>query len=155
QLLPLADPLVLSSTEERGLDARWDSKLLIESVREKLPFQDQPLFAARLGPLTASRRLFVSSGPFSSELAEIKVADRPRLVRFHTKVTLPDYLGQTPVIEERTDGNLTVPWGSRIQLSVSADQPIVSGRILLGPERSVLGMTVKSPLQAEVELQAS
>jgi hypothetical protein len=153
RLLPLAEPLVLSSTEERGLDARWESKLLTEPVPEALHLVEQPLYAARIGPLTAARRLFVASGSWISEVAEIRVADRPRLVRFQTQITPPEYLGQAPILQERTDGNLTLPWGSRVHLNVRSDQPIVSGRLLFGAERAPQPMAVASQAsEAEVEL---
>jgi uncharacterized protein DUF4175 len=155
RLAPLQEPLYLSSTEEIGPEARWESRLVSESIPEKLRFQDQPLYGMHLGPLSATRRFFVSSGSLGSAIREVRVADRPRLVRFTTEITLPAYLGQAPIREERTDGNLTVPWGSRVRLTVLSDQPIVSGRLLLGAEHKPLPMMVQGPSEARVDLEVT
>lgn len=134
-LAPLAEPLYLSSTEEEGPDARWESEPVTEAAPARAGTPGLPLHRARMGPLLASRHFFVSSGPSASEILEVRVEDRPRLVRFHTTTEFPEYLGQAPVEEERTDGNLSVPWGSHVQLSVESDQPLSSARLLMGPRR--------------------
>ncbi len=138
RLVPGDAPLILllaPAGSEEG-ESVWDSRL-VEELAGEGQVRDRPLFFTRIGPMSGSVRLKVSSGSFVSDVYKVKVASRPVIGRFLVEVDPPPYLEMDKQRVERTDGNLRVPRGSRVRIELGVDQPLASARFFMGKERKI------------------
>ena len=73
--------------------------------------------------------MFVS-GKIQSAALLVNVTERPRIANLTVEYQLPDYVRRAPVVQPRSDGNLSALYGSVIILTIEANKPLASATLL-------------------------
>ena len=108
-------------------------------------------FHLTLSALSRSFRYKVLAGSASSAVFDVSVVRPPRVARIDVAYAYPAALGLAPRIEE-DGGDIYGPEGTTVTITVHADAPVTTGRMVLGPDKA-LDLKVESPTVMTAEMQ--
>ena len=99
---------------------------------------------------------YCTSGRLRSEQVRVIVTDRPRIVKLSIEYDLPAYVRRAPIVQPRSDGNLSALYGSSVLLTIEANKNLKSVSLMTSfrakPEpMSVGGQFAQGAIQTESE----
>lgn len=142
-----------------GLDGQWSQVAMTASSR---PFpggrglDGGNRFFCEIARLVRSTTFCVSAGSTVSSLYAIEVLDPPRVEAFQFDFHYPSYMGLQERSERKLDGNILVPQGTVVQMSVHANNPLESADVIyVGGRRLTLDIVGESIASATFTVQDS
>jgi len=118
--------LVKGSQEEAWIETQGGGG---SRAVEALPARD----GAFTRTFTAVRRDFdyrFRCGDFASPIYSVRVREPPRPARFRTTIHFPDYTWRSPESLESPSGDIAALAGSRVDLEVTASEPLAGARLV-------------------------
>ncbi len=110
----------------------WQETEIDLSKQKAHPLQwgDSVTFATTLRQVNKSFDYFVEAGKLQTEVKQVDVVDRPRVVGIKLSLFYPEYTGLAPNVIDENNGSFSAVVGSRVNMQVTTNRPVETAELV-------------------------